>query len=110
LLADLWPPINRYPDEPLVYNIAWKTTIYSLVATVLHYLENLVDFWKETGSFLAANHMLLARIVWAHYWALELLLVALILNYCTFTELARVLGAEKLRDIFFRRPPHAVRA
>lgn len=25
LLADLWPPINRFPEKLLIYNIAWKT-------------------------------------------------------------------------------------
>ena len=57
LLADLWPAINRYPDRPLVYNVLWKTLIYSVVATLLHYLENLIDFWREAGSFMAANRL-----------------------------------------------------
>ena len=44
LIADLLPPINRYPDKPLAYNVAWKTTIYLVVAGVIHYLERLIDF------------------------------------------------------------------
>ena len=47
LVADLLPFINRYPDKPLIYNVAWKTTIYVLVAMLVHYLERLVDFWKR---------------------------------------------------------------
>jgi hypothetical protein len=50
LVADLLPFINRYPDKPLIYNVAWKTTIYVLVAMLVHYLEHLVDFWREAGS------------------------------------------------------------
>ena len=46
LVADMLPFINRYPDKPLIYNIAWKTTIYVLVALLVHYLEHLVDFWR----------------------------------------------------------------
>src|SRR5258706_4888927 len=45
LIADLLPFINRYPDRPLVFNVAWKTAIYALIARLLHYLERLVDFW-----------------------------------------------------------------
>jgi hypothetical protein len=104
LLADLWPAINRYPDKPLVYSIAWKTTIYSLVATALHYLEHLVDFWKEAGNFVAANQLLLARTVWPHFWAIEIVLVVLVLNYCAITELARLIGAKELWQIFFGPP------
>src|SRR5215475_6293900 len=50
LVADLLPFINRYPDKPLIYNVAWKTTIYVLVAMLVHYLEHLVDFWKAASS------------------------------------------------------------
>jgi hypothetical protein len=27
LIADALPVINRFPDRPLFYNVAWKTTI-----------------------------------------------------------------------------------
>jgi hypothetical protein len=43
-----------------------------LVATALHYLEHLVDFWKEAGNFVAGNQMLLARMVRPHFWAIEI--------------------------------------
>jgi len=102
LIADMLPLINRYPNRPLVYNVAWKTAIYLVIATVIHYLERLVDFWKETGSFVGANQKLLAVIVWQHFWAVEILLAVLILNYSAFTELGRVLGTNKLRQIFFQ--------
>src|SRR3982751_3000921 len=62
LLADMLPMINRFPDKPLIYNIAWKTLIYWLVATLIHYLERLVDFWRQTGGFAAGNRKLLAEI------------------------------------------------
>lgn len=101
LLADLWPAINRYPDKPLVYNVAWKTLIYSAVATVLHYLERLIDFWREAGSFVAANRLLLAKMVWTQYWAIELIIVVLVLDYCVITEFARAVGPKELRQLFF---------
>jgi hypothetical protein len=36
LIADLLPMINRFPNKPLIYNVAWKTLIYLLMATVIH--------------------------------------------------------------------------
>src|SRR5215469_2171602 len=59
LIADMMPIINRYPEKPLVYNIAWKTVIYLLVSLLVHYLERLIDFWRETGGFIAGNDRLL---------------------------------------------------
>jgi hypothetical protein len=105
LLSDLLPAINRYPDKPLSYNVAWKTLIYSAVATLLHYLENLIDYWRESGSFMAANRALLAKIVWAHFWAIEIIIVVLILDYCVIAEFARTLGPKKLRQMFFGARP-----
>jgi hypothetical protein len=104
LIADMLPVINRYPDRPLAYNVAWKTTIYFLMALVLHYLERLVEFWKAAGGFVAANEKLLAEIVWPHFWAIQIILLVLIFNYCVMHELARVIGPKKLREMFFGPP------
>jgi hypothetical protein len=101
LIADLLPFINRYPDRPLAYNIAWKTVFYVLVALLVHYLERLFDFWRETGGFIAGNQKLLAQMVWPHFWAVNILLAVLILMYCTMRELVRVIGADKVRRMFF---------
>jgi chromate transport protein ChrA len=101
LLADLLPFINRYPDKPLVYNVVWKTVIYVLISMFIHYLERLVDFWREAGGFVAGNEKLLAEMVWPHFWAIQILLVALILMYCTMREFARALGEDKVRRMFF---------
>ena len=104
LISDLLPFVNRYPDKPLAYNIAWKTVIYFLVALVLHYLERLADFWKEAGGVVAGNEKLLSEIVWPHYWAVQIVLMVLIFDYCVIRELARVIGPQKLREMFFGRP------
>jgi hypothetical protein len=107
LVADLLPFINLYPHKPLIYNVAWKTAIYFLVAALVHYLERLVDFWKEAGSLAAGNQKLLAEIVWPHFWAIQILLLVLILFYCTMRELVRVIGRDKVLEIFFGTPASA---
>jgi len=104
LIADLLPMVNRFPDKPLVYNVVWKTTIYFLIALLIHYLERLVDFWKQAGGIVAANQKMLAEIVWPHFWAIQILMVVLILNYCVIHELVRVMGAQQLRRMFFGPP------
>jgi hypothetical protein len=101
LIADMLPVINRFPEKPLVYNIGWKTTIYLLVSFAIHYLERLVEFWRKTGGFVAGSERLLQEIIWPHFWALQIILFLLILFYVTTTEMARVLGRERLRHIFF---------
>jgi hypothetical protein len=101
LIADLLPFINRFPDKPLVWNVAWKTLMYSVVAFVVHYFERLFEFWKETSSIAAANARVWADINWPRFLAVQILLVTLIFMYCVFAELSRIMGPGRLRTIFF---------
>jgi hypothetical protein len=105
LLADMLPFINRFPDKALIYNIAWKTVIYLFVSLVIHYLERLVDFWRQTGDLVAGNQKLLAEIVWPHFWAVQIILFMLVAMYCTMHELVRVIGRDKVLRMFFGSRP-----
>ena len=105
LIADLLPPINRYPDKPLAYNVAWKTTIYLVVAGVIHYLERLIDFSRQAGGIVPGNEKMLTDMVWPHFWAVQIILFVLILMYCTAHELVRVIGKEKMLQLFFGPAP-----
>ena len=105
LIADMLPWINRYPTKPLAYNVTWKTVIYLLLAGIIHYLERLIDFSRQAGGVVAGNEKLLAEMVWPHFWAVQILLVVLILVYCTAHELVRVIGKEKTLRLFFGPAP-----
>ncbi len=107
LIADLLPFINLYPHKPLIYNVAWKTAIYLLMSMFVHYLERLIDFWKEAGSFVAGNQRLLSEMVWPHFWAIQILLLVLIAFYCTIHELVRAIGRDQFLKMFLGRPPTA---
>jgi hypothetical protein len=104
LIADMLPFINLYPNKPLVYNVAWKTAIYLLASMLVHYLERLIDFWREAGGFVAGNQRLLSEVVWPHFWAIQILLLVLIAFYCTIHELVRAIGRDKFLEMFFGRP------
>jgi hypothetical protein len=101
LIADLLPFINRYPEKPLIYNTVWKTVIYTLVALLIHYLERLVDFWRQTGSIVAGNRKLFDEIIWAHVLAVQILLLVMVFCYCSIRELGRVIGRDKMLEMFF---------
>jgi hypothetical protein len=105
VIADMLPVINRYPEKPLAYNVVWKTVMYLLAASVIHYLERLIDFARHAGGIIAGNEKMLAQMVWPHFWAVEILLLVLILMYCTARELVRVIGKEKALRLFFGPPP-----
>jgi hypothetical protein len=93
--------VNQFPEKPLIWNVLWKTVLYFLVASLIHYLDHLHEFWKVAPGFAAANQKLLAEIVWPHFWAIQILLAVLIFMYCVVGELARVIGRDKLKVMFF---------
>ena len=105
LLANMLPFVNRFPEKPLIWNAGWKTLVYALVALLLHYLERLYDYWKNASGLIAANDKLLAEINWAHFLAIQILLIVLIANYCVLAELVRVIGRDKFRAIFLGPMP-----
>jgi hypothetical protein len=107
LVADMLPAINRFPNKPLIYNVTWKTLIYLLVSALIHYLERLVEFWRQAGSFIAGNEKLVSEMVWPHFWAIQIILFILIAIYCTIHELARVMKKRELLRIFFGPLPVA---
>ena len=102
LVADMLPAINRFPQKPLAYNVAWKTAIYFVLASLIHYLERLYDATKEAGSMAAGNHKLLTEMVWPHFWGIQIVILVVILNYCAIRELGRALGEERIFHLFFR--------
>jgi hypothetical protein len=51
--------------------------------------------------------MLLKEIVWPHFWAIQILLVVLILMYVTMREVIREIGKDKVRQMFFGPPQKA---
>ena len=89
----------------MIYNVAWKTVIYTLVALLIHYLEHLWDYSREAGGIAAGNRELFARIIWPHFWAVQIILFVLIVMYCTTHELVRTIGRDKVIRIFFGPMP-----
>ena len=89
----------------VVLGLSAADLLFVLVASFIHYLERLYDFGKEAGGFVAGNEKLLATIVWPHFWAIQIILLVMIFNYCVIRELGRVLGEDRMIRLFFRQPP-----
>ena len=104
LIVDLLPFVNRYPDKPLIYNVAWKTLIYVLAALLVRYVEHLISFARKHDSLIDANRHLLAEVVWPHFWAVQIWLALLLFVYCALRELTRSLGAARVRHMFLGVP------
>ena len=77
------------------------------MATLVHYLERLVDFAGKAGGVVSGIRKLHAEIVWPHFLAIEILLLVLILAYNIVHELVRVIGKDAALEMFFGLPRRA---
>ncbi len=106
LIADRIAFINKYPNKPLIYNVAWKTVIYILVAFIVRFLEYFIPLWWKLGDLSVAAEHLWDETIWPHFWVIQIWLFCLFFVYVSFRELARTLGEERFLQIFLgmRRP------
>ena len=99
LLADDLPFLNRYPDRPLIWNVAWKAAIYMALTLLIRLGEHLLrGAWHRDG--LSAE-LAEAGFSWAHFALIQIWLGVLFLNYCALGELMRALGRGRIPRLFF---------
>ena len=101
LMVDKLPFVNKFPDRPLIYNILWKSLIYFLAALIVRYLGQVVPLLMKHESLMEANRHLIDEVVWPHFWLLQMWLSVLFLIFCDLRELVRVIGRDKVIQMFF---------
>jgi hypothetical protein len=101
LIVDHLPFINRFPEKPLIYNVAWKTIIYVLAALVVRLAEHVVPLIIKYGNVGNAVAHLYYEIVWPHFWIIYLWLSVLLFVYCALRELIRAIGRDQVLRLFF---------
>ena len=101
LLVDLLPFVDAFPGKPLVYNILWKTPIYIAATLVFRYLEPMAkSLFAGVGAASAHRHAI-QGFTQPIFWATEIWIALLLGAFVTMQELARRLGTDKMRLIFF---------
>jgi len=101
LIADHFSFVNKFPEKPLIYNTLWKTMIYVVAATIVRYLERLIEFARQYGGILTGNRHLLNEMTWEKFLLIHMWLSVLFFIFCALRELVRVIGREKVIQIFF---------
>ena len=101
LVVDHTPFVNKFPDKPLIYNIAWKTFIYMVVVFIVRYFEHFIPYFRELGGFAEAHQQILSEFAWRRFVAIQLWLFVLFVFYSVLVELVRALGKERVVKMFF---------
>jgi hypothetical protein len=92
-------PLARLFSSRMLYNILWKTLLFSAVSLLFRFVEELIPLIaKYNGLVTAATH-LLEEVSWPHFWVLQMWLYAALLLYCLASELTHMIGAMKVQGM-----------
>ena len=101
LITDRIPFLNQYPKKPLIYNVILKTIVFFAVAFTLLMLEEFLHVARTTKGFVWTTANIRAHISWPIFWVRQIWLFVLLFFYCSASELARAIGRDRVREIFF---------
>lgn len=100
LIVDNFRFVNRYPNKPLIYNVAWKTGIYLAATMLVRYVEHVAPLFKQYGNFAEAHQHLAEKVVWPHFWLIHMWLLVLFFVFCALRELVRTIGKREFVSLF----------
>lgn len=92
-------PIARLFSGRTLYNILWKTLLFSAVSLLFRFVEELIPLIAKYNGLVTAAAHLLEEVSWPHFWVLQMWLYASLLLYCLTSELAHMIGAVKVKGM-----------
>lgn len=101
LIADHLPLTNKFPNRPLIYRIVWKSFVYVLAAFLVRTGEELIPRIFKYSSISQGMAHLVDEVIWPHFWVIYIWLSVLLFTYCSLRELVRVIGEDKVLELFF---------
>lgn len=106
LVVEALPLARLFPAQKLV-QILWKTLLFTAVALLFRFVEELVPLVSKYGSVPAAADRAREEIHWPLFWVVGLWILGSLALYCVAAELVRAVGPERVRDALFgtRRGP-----
>lgn len=102
LIGRLFGFSRRFEDQPLIVPVLYKSLVFGILVLVFGILEHFIEGWVHKqgagGAIRAARELgadeLLARV---------LMMIVAFIPCFAFGEVGRVIGADKLRGMFFAK-------
>jgi hypothetical protein len=101
IVMDERPFANRFAKRPLIFGTLWKTLIYSLLATLATFLEELIPLLFREPHLEEALATLHREVSFPRFLANHLILVVSIFVFSALSELSRAMGSRKVWELFF---------
>ncbi len=90
-------PLARLFSAHLLATVVWKTLLFAVVATAFRVLEEVAPAMLRHESLGGAFGAAFGQVSWAHFWVVQMWLVALLFCYALAVELTRAVGASEMR-------------
>jgi len=102
LIGDAFRLGKRFEHMPLAVSVLYKSIVFSLFVMAFGVLEHVVEglFHKENMGAVKANIMAIGA---DELLARTLMLITAFIPFFAFWELGRVVGRERIYDLFFSR-------
>jgi hypothetical protein len=90
-------PIARWFSRRLLVAVLWKTLLFGVIATTFRILEEILPLLVTHEGPVTAMRQAFGQMSWAHFWVVQMWLLALLFLYCLNAELVRVIGPANVR-------------
>lgn len=101
LIADKLKLLKLFQEKQLIQRVLWKVFIYTIMVFIFRYLEEIIPLISKYGSFGLANQHIIEEIKWPKFWTIQIFLVVFLFIYVSFSELIKLVGKEKFKEIVF---------
>ena len=107
LVANKLPLLQRFSHKPLFYPILFKSTVFTVLVTIVRLLEHWVPALIQTGSIGSATQFVIEHVIWRYFAVGEIWIFVCFLIYTTAAEVFSLFGfdARQLMKAFFHEHP-----
>lgn len=101
LVVDKVRIIDKFRGAPLAQPILYKTVFYSVVVTIVRFLERMLHLALDPRGFDVAAQAAMADFTWHRFVAVQVWIFVCFLLYVTANEMNALVGDGQLRRLFF---------
>ena len=92
-------PVARLFSGRLIHQVLWKTLLYSLVALVFRFLEELIPLASKHGGVAAGARAMIEEVSWPLFAVFAAWMLGGLFLYCIAAELVLAVGSDKVKEI-----------
>lgn len=102
IVIDHVPFVHMFNNMPLVYSVLWKTGLYWVLLFIVRLaIRGVPYFFHKEGNLEIGIHQFFQGLNWHLFVSIQVYYLMLIFNFVSIRELARKIGADKIKELFF---------